>query len=174
MMFLLYTVHVLICFFLIAVVLLQQGKGADLSVFGGGATQTAFGARGAASVLHRLTVGSFVAFILTTLAIGVVQSNLASSVIQGLPEETIEETVPAEPEGALPTEEATEGTDGEIGDGEVAETTGDETTGDGEASDTPAEDTGDGEASDAPAEDPGDSSSEVSTDQADGSDESGS
>lgn len=108
MMFLLYTIHVLICFFLIAVVLLQQGKGADLSVFGGGATQTAFGARGAASVLHKLTVGFFVAFIVTTLAIGVVQSNTSSNVIEGLPEEEISEEVATEPEGALPTEEASE------------------------------------------------------------------
>ncbi|MEM1178567.1 MAG: preprotein translocase subunit SecG [Acidobacteriota bacterium] len=104
MMFLLYSLHVLICFFLIAVVLLQQGKGADLSVFGGGATQTAFGARGAASVLHKLTVGFFVAFIATTLAIGVVQSDNNSGVIEGLPEQELAEAVEeAEPEGALPT-----------------------------------------------------------------------
>ena len=69
MIYLLYTVHVLICVFLILVVLLQQGKGADLSVFGGGSTMAAFGARSATTLLHRLTVGSFVAFILTTLGI---------------------------------------------------------------------------------------------------------
>ena len=45
------------------------GKGADLSVFGGGATQAAFGARGAASLLHKLTVWGFVAFIVTTVSI---------------------------------------------------------------------------------------------------------
>ncbi|RPH57806.1 preprotein translocase subunit SecG, partial [bacterium] len=67
---LLYTIHVLVCIFLILVVLLQQGKGADLSVFGGGSTQTAFGARGATTLLHKLTVGSFIVFTLTTLAIG--------------------------------------------------------------------------------------------------------
>ena len=40
--------YVFICFFLILVVLLQQGKGADIAgAFGGGGTQTAFGARGA-------------------------------------------------------------------------------------------------------------------------------
>jgi preprotein translocase subunit SecG len=79
MMILLYSVHVLICFFLIAVVLLQQGKGADLSVFGGGATQTAFGARGAATVLHKMTVISFVLFIVTTLSIGIIQSEQGKS-----------------------------------------------------------------------------------------------
>jgi len=66
----LYFIHVIVCIFLILVVLLQQGKGADLSVFGGGTTQTAFGARGDTTLLHKLTVASFVIFILTTLAIG--------------------------------------------------------------------------------------------------------
>ncbi len=74
MLYALYTIHVIICLFLIMVVLLQQGKGADLSVFGGGGTQTAFGARGAATLLHKLTVFSFVGFIFTTMGIGVLKS----------------------------------------------------------------------------------------------------
>jgi preprotein translocase subunit SecG len=72
--YLLYTIHVIVCIFLILVVLLQQGKGADLSVFGGGTTQAAFGARGATTLLHKLTVISFAIFILTTLLIGVPQA----------------------------------------------------------------------------------------------------
>jgi len=74
-LYLVYTIHVLVCIFLILVVLLQQGKGADLSVFGGGSTQTAFGAVGATSLLHKLTVGSFILFILTTMTIAVTQHN---------------------------------------------------------------------------------------------------
>ena len=62
MIYLLYTLHIIICIFLILVVLLQQGKGADLSVFGGGTTMAAFGARSATNLLHRMTVGGFVAF----------------------------------------------------------------------------------------------------------------
>ncbi|KAB2965457.1 MAG: preprotein translocase subunit SecG, partial [Thermoanaerobaculia bacterium] len=69
MIYLLYALHILLCVFLILVVLLQQGKGADLSVFGGGSTMTAFGARSATNLLHRLTVGAFVGFVLTTLLI---------------------------------------------------------------------------------------------------------
>lgn len=81
-----YTVHVLICIFLILVVLLQQGSGADLSVFGGGATQTAFGARSATSLLHRLTVAGFVGFIITTIAIGFVKmGGPAGSVMSDVP-----------------------------------------------------------------------------------------
>ena len=88
MLYALYTIHVIICLFLIMVVLLQQGKGADLSVFGGGGTQTAFGARGAATLLHKLTVFSFIAFIFTTMGIGVLKSGgTGGSVMSDLAEE---------------------------------------------------------------------------------------
>jgi preprotein translocase subunit SecG len=93
--YLLYTVHVLVCVFLILVVLLQQGKGADLSVFGGGSTQTAFGARGATTFLHKLTVASFIVFVLTTLAIGIPQLGGNSSVMRGAT--AGKTTVPARP-----------------------------------------------------------------------------
>ena len=82
MIYLLYTLHVLVCVFLILVVLLQQGKGADLSVFGGGSTQTAFGARGATTLLHKITVISFIVFVVTTLMIGIPQFSGTSSVMR--------------------------------------------------------------------------------------------
>ena len=75
MLALISTIHVIVCLFLIGVVLLQQGKGADLSVFGGGGSQAAFGARGATTLLHKLTVIGFVGFILTTMAIGLLKTS---------------------------------------------------------------------------------------------------
>ena len=84
MIYVLYVLEVVVCLFLILVVLLQQGSGADLSVFGGGATQTAFGARGTTQFIHKLTVWAFVAFILLTLAIAVYKGGATgSSVITG-------------------------------------------------------------------------------------------
>ena len=83
MIYLLYVIHVLVCLFLILVVLLQQGKGADLSVFGGGSTQTAFGARGATTLLHKLTVASFVIFILTTVSIAILKGGPSGTVMSG-------------------------------------------------------------------------------------------
>jgi len=80
--YLLYTLHVIVCVFLILVVLLQQGKGADLSVFGGGSPQTAFGARGATTLLHKITVISFIVFVVTTLMIGIPQFSGTSSVMR--------------------------------------------------------------------------------------------
>jgi preprotein translocase subunit SecG len=83
--YLLYALHVVLCLFLILVVLLQQGKGADLSVFGGGATMTAFGARSATTMLHRMTVGAFVGFVVTTMAIAYMQGRVqGSSVMKGV------------------------------------------------------------------------------------------
>jgi preprotein translocase subunit SecG len=100
LLYALYTIHVIICLFLIMVVLLQQGKGADLSVFGGGGTQTAFGARGAATLLHKLTVFSFVAFIFTTIGIGFLKSGGTSgSVMSSVAAEAQDE---AEPEPTDP------------------------------------------------------------------------
>lgn len=84
MIYAIYFVHILVSIFLILVVLLQQGKGADLSVFGGGGTQTAFGARGAATVLHKLTVTCFVLFLVTTVTLGIMSTGGGSSVMEGV------------------------------------------------------------------------------------------
>jgi preprotein translocase subunit SecG len=66
--------HVIACLFLIAVVLLQQGKGQDLaSAFGGGGTQTAFGPRGSATVLSRATAILAGLFMVTSLALSIVR-----------------------------------------------------------------------------------------------------
>jgi preprotein translocase subunit SecG len=60
--------HVVVCLFLIGVVLLQQGRSADLAgAFGGQGSQTAFGPRAAANVLTRLTTWSAVIFMLTSI-----------------------------------------------------------------------------------------------------------
>jgi preprotein translocase subunit SecG len=96
--YLLEAVHILVCIFLILVVLLQQGKGADLSVFGGGSTQTAFGARTATTMLHKLTVASFVIFIVTTVSIALAKGTV-STVMSGTPAKkaATTKTLPAKP-----------------------------------------------------------------------------
>src|SRR5262245_25162620 len=67
--------HVIVCIFLILVVLLQQGKGADWSgAFGGGGTQTAFGARGAGTVLSKATTAAAIIFMITSLALTIMIS----------------------------------------------------------------------------------------------------
>ena len=63
-------VHVLVSIFLIAVVLLQRGKGAEIgAVFGGGGGSTVFGSRGAGNFLTKLTTGAVVLFMLTSITL---------------------------------------------------------------------------------------------------------
>ena len=62
--------HVLVCIFLIAVVLLQRGKGAEMgAVFGGGASSTVFGSRGGANFLTKMTTVSAALFMITSLSL---------------------------------------------------------------------------------------------------------
>jgi preprotein translocase subunit SecG len=64
--------YVLSCFLLLLVVLLQQGKGGDMaSAFGGGGSQTAFGARAGATVLTKATAVLGVLFMLGAIGLGV-------------------------------------------------------------------------------------------------------
>lgn len=89
-------IYVIICFFLILVVLLQQGKGADIAgAFGGGGSQTAFGARGATTILHKLTTGAFVGFILLSLLLSILEARPRSSVIKTLPAQAATQKAPA-------------------------------------------------------------------------------
>ena len=72
MIYVLVTIHVIVCLFLIIVVLLQSGKAADLAgAFGGMGSQTAFGPRGAATVLSKATTFAAVAFMLTSLTLSI-------------------------------------------------------------------------------------------------------
>ncbi|HEY4008564.1 MAG TPA: preprotein translocase subunit SecG [Acidobacteriaceae bacterium] len=88
MLILLVIVHVIVCLFLIGVVLLQQSKGADLSgAFGGQGSQTAFGPRGAANLLTRMTTWSAIIFMLTSIALTIAMSHSSASrsVLSGTP-----------------------------------------------------------------------------------------
>ncbi len=77
--------HLIACFFLIAVVLLQQGKGQDLaSAFGGGGTQAAFGPRGSATLLSRVTTGLAAVFMVTSISLAVLKQKQAS-VLDAIP-----------------------------------------------------------------------------------------
>ena len=73
------SVHIMVCLFLIAIVLLQQGKGQDLaSAFGGGGSQTAFGPRGSATFLSRATTILAALFMITSLSLSVIKSGRSS------------------------------------------------------------------------------------------------
>ena len=95
--------YVFVCFFLILVVLVQQGKGADIAgAFGGGGTQTAFGARGATTLLHKLTTGAFIGFIALALAITILEARPRSSVVTDRPASARGRAGPLAPAPAAP------------------------------------------------------------------------
>ncbi|HZO53936.1 MAG TPA: preprotein translocase subunit SecG [Bryobacteraceae bacterium] len=134
MIILLTIVHVIVCLFLIIVVLLQSGKAADLAgAFGGMGSQTAFGPRGAATVLSKATTIAAALFMITSLSLSVLASRNTGSVStildkpvqtlptpknpnEGKPSVTITPegggkgvTVPLPPEAPKPTGEAKPG-----------------------------------------------------------------
>jgi preprotein translocase subunit SecG len=62
--------HVMVCIVIVIVVLLQRGKGAEIgAVFGGGASSTVFGSRGAGNFLTKITTGAAMTFMCTSLAL---------------------------------------------------------------------------------------------------------
>lgn len=105
------SVHIMVCLFLIGIVLLQQGKGQDLaSAFGGGGSQTAFGPRGSATVLSRATTILAAMFMVTSLSLSVIKSGRSSVLdqVQGAAEapaaETADPAAPAEEPETPPAE----------------------------------------------------------------------
>jgi preprotein translocase subunit SecG len=82
---LLIVLYVLVCVFLILVVLLQQGKGADLAgAFGGGGSQTSFGPRGTANIMHRMTTVSFVLFVVLSMTLAILSGKRHESVMESV------------------------------------------------------------------------------------------
>jgi len=88
-------VYVLICFLLLVVVLLQQGKGGDIaSAFGGSGSQAAFGARAGATVLTRATTVLGALFMVGAMFLAIVGQRGPESLLSGI--DAPVETLPAE------------------------------------------------------------------------------
>ena len=93
--------HVIVCMFLIVVVLLQHGKSADIAAtFGGQGSQTAFGPRGAATLLSKATTWSAIIFMVTSISLAILVKRgggSSGSVMEG------EKAAPAQTQQAQPT-----------------------------------------------------------------------
>ena len=100
MMTLIYVLHFMVCFVLIAVVLLQRGKGSDIgAALGGGGANTVFGSRGAGNFLTRMTTGSAIIFMFTSLSLAYVGNRSSDENLFDAGE--IESTAPATPSSPL-------------------------------------------------------------------------
>ncbi|MEW6218963.1 MAG: preprotein translocase subunit SecG [Thermodesulfobacteriota bacterium] len=102
-------IHVVVCVFLIAIVLLQHGKGADIGATFGGSSQTVFGTEGPTSLLNRITTISAIVFMCTSVALAYLAGRpTGGSVMEGLSlpaKPAVEQAVPVEtsPPAAVPT-----------------------------------------------------------------------
>jgi len=103
---LLIIIHILVCLFLIAVVLLQSGKGAEIGAAFGGSSQTLFGSRGAATFLSKMTTIAAVAFMVTSLLLAIVTSK-GGSVVKStvVPQQSVPAPgIPMQNSGANPVQ----------------------------------------------------------------------
>jgi preprotein translocase subunit SecG len=96
------TIYVLVCLMLLMVILLQQGKGDMAAAFGGGSSQSAFGARAGATVLSKATAILAVLFMVGALALAIMGQRGPGSLVSGAPgpkpaAPTAPKTPPAQP-----------------------------------------------------------------------------
>ncbi|HEV2341158.1 MAG TPA: preprotein translocase subunit SecG [Candidatus Acidoferrales bacterium] len=96
--FVLVTLHILVCFLLIFVIMLQSGSAADLAgAFGGAGSQTAFGPRGAATFLTKATTWCAIVFMMSSVALSLKR---APTEIGG--GSVLEQTMPSAPAQSKP------------------------------------------------------------------------
>ncbi len=109
---LLTVIHVIICIVLILAVLLQSGKAADLAgAFGGGGSQTAFGPRGSATLLSKVTTIGAILFMVTSLNLWILAGREGKSAVSGVDAPAQTTQAPAAP-GAKAPETKTEANPG--------------------------------------------------------------
>jgi len=91
-------IHLIVSLFLIVIVLIQGGKGAEMGAAFGGSSQTLFGARGAATFFSKLTTGAAVAFMISSFLLAIVTTR-ETSVLSKVPAAPQQQKSPV-PEGA--------------------------------------------------------------------------
>ena len=97
--------HVLVCFALVLIVLLQAGKGAEMGAAFGGASQTVFGSAGAMGFLSKLTTVAAVIFMITSLLLAFSSARRASSLMKERPAPTApaeSPNIPVQPQVPAP------------------------------------------------------------------------
>lgn len=97
--------HVVVCFALILIVLIQAGKGAEMGAAFGGASQTLFGSAGAMGFLTKLTTVAAVIFMITSFLLTYTTTRQASTVIKERPAQTApaeSQKIPLQPQVPVP------------------------------------------------------------------------
>jgi preprotein translocase subunit SecG len=78
---LLIIIHVIVCLFLIAIVLLQHGKGADMGASFGGSSQTLFGAEGPVPLLNKITTLAAIVFMGTSISLAYISAHQSTGTV---------------------------------------------------------------------------------------------
>lgn len=102
-------IHVLVCIFLVLLVLIQGGRGAEIGAAFGGSSQTLFGSRGAATFLSKLTTGVAIVFMLTSLSLAVIKTKSESVIKEVTPvpqKEILPQQLPQQPVQQQPQQQS--------------------------------------------------------------------
>ena len=90
--------HILVSLFLIAIVLLQHGKGADVGATFGGSSQSLFGSEGPVPLLNKITTFSAIVFMGTSISLAYLSANKSTGTLMtNLPVNQASTTMPAVP-----------------------------------------------------------------------------
>jgi preprotein translocase subunit SecG len=74
-------IHILVSFFLVIIVLLQHGKGADIGATFGGSSQTVFGTEGPLPLLNKITTAAAVLFMVTSISLAYYSAQASRSTL---------------------------------------------------------------------------------------------
>jgi len=93
-------IHILVCVFLVSIVLLQHGKGADIGATFGGGGESLFGTEGPVPIMNKITTGVAILFMVTSISLAYISAHSTTSSVMG------DYSAPAPVEQAAPVSEA--------------------------------------------------------------------
>lgn len=95
---LLTVVHVLVCLFLIGIVLLQQGKGADIGATFGGSSQSLFGTEGPIPLMNKVTTAIAIVFMVTSVSLAYISANKSTGSVMSdvVKEQPVQQPAPTQ------------------------------------------------------------------------------
>ena len=76
-------IHIMVCIFLVSIVLLQHGKGADIGATFGGGGQSLFGTEGPVPILNKITTAAAVIFMVTSISLAYISAHRTTSSVMG-------------------------------------------------------------------------------------------
>jgi preprotein translocase subunit SecG len=76
-------IHIMVCIFLVSIVLLQHGKGADIGATFGGGGESLFGTEGPVPIMNKITTAVAVLFMVTSISLAYLSAHSTTSSVMG-------------------------------------------------------------------------------------------